>query len=289
MEKKIEDLTPEQEKRMDQLAEAAINEVHSGKTDYDGDAILDVVEFMYGDEKGEKKEIPITICSSPEDMYLAAAEFGYKKDKGETFDYLGMGYDRGWTAFYEFMEEIGVDFSDIPEWKIWKKINESGIWATLLFENMAFVCIRPSSVKVNADGNLHCSDGMAIQWIDGTGYFYLNGVEMEEKHVMCTPESLDVKEIVNEKNVEVRRELIRKIGMERFIQKAGAKVLDKQGDYELLSVRLSDEVPDARYLKMLNPSIGVWHVEGVEGNTVEEAINWRAGDIAKKWAPSVLT
>lgn len=291
MTKKIEDLTPEQEKRMDELVEQVIAQVHSGNQDYDGNAILDVVDFMYGAPE-EKKEIPITICSSPEDMFLAAAEFGYKKEKGDTFDYLGVGYDSGWTAWAQFMEEIGVDFSDIPEWKIWKRINESGIYATLLFDNMAFVCIRPSSVKVNSNGDLHCVDGMAIQWVDGTGYYYLNGVAMGEEHVMTPAEKLDFKEIMDEKNVEVRRELIRKIGMERFIIKSGAKVLDKKGDYELLSVRLSDEVPDARYLKMLNPSIGVWHVEGCEGNTVQEAINFRAGSLISKgenWEPLVLT
>jgi hypothetical protein len=87
--------------------------------------------------------------------------------------------------------------------------------------------------------------------------------------------------------VEVRRELIRKLGVEIYIQRMGAKSIHKQGDYELLDVHLSDEVPHARYLKMMNPSINTWHVEGVEGNTVEEAINWRAGD--KKWNPIALT
>ena len=120
---------------------------------------------------------------------------------------------------------------------------------------------------------------MAIDFVDGTGYYFLNGVPMEEKHIITPAEKLNVLEIINEKNIEVRRELIRKIGIERFILKTGATVLDKNGDYELLSIKLSDEVPDARYLKMKNPSIATWHVEGVEGNTVEEAINWRSGDI----------
>ena len=108
---------------------------------------------------------------------------------------------------------------------------------------------------------------------------------------MNPAEKIDVEEIFKEENTEVRRELIRKVGIERFIQKAGAKVLDKKGDYGVLSIRLSDEVPDARYLKMLNPSIGVWHVEGVEAecNTVEKAINWRAGNIKDKWEPAILT
>lgn len=282
----IENLTEEQEKKIDEYVNQAIKIVHSGSTDYNIEIITRLIDFMY-----EKNDIPIVICASIEDMYVAAEEYGYKKKKGETYDYLGLGYDLGWTYFYKFMEDIGVDFSDIPEWGIWKEIDKSGIYATLLFENVAFVCIRPSVIKTNKDGNLHCENGMAIQWVDGTGFYYLNGVDMDEKQVMTPSEKIEIKSVLEEKNVEVRRELIRKIGIERFILKAGAKVLDKKGDYELLSIKFSDGIPDARYLKMKNPSIGTWHVEGVEGicNTVQDALNWRAGNIKEKWSPVNLT
>jgi len=284
---KIEKLTKEQDDEMEKFADQEISRVNSGDTGYDVPIIVEIIDFLYETGKS-KKEIPIIICRSPEDMFVAAAEYGYKKSESETIDTMGLAYDSGWVSYCEYMEKIGVDFSDIPEWATWKKIKQSGIWATLLFENMAFVCIRPSFVKTKSNGDLHCESGMAIQWIDGTGYYFLNGVPMEEHHVMTPAEKLDVNQILAVQNVEVRRELIRKIGLERFILKTGAKVLDKKGNYELLSVKLSDEVPDARYLKMKNPSINTWHVEGVEGNTVQEAINFRRGSV-KDWAPSVLT
>jgi hypothetical protein len=45
------------------------------------------------------------------------------------------------------------------------------------------------------------------------------------------------------------------------------------------------------YLKMLNPSIGVFHIEGVPADitTVRQAINWRAGDEREEWQPEILT
>ena len=114
---------------------------------------------------------------------------------------------------------------------------------------------------------------------------------MDKWMVTERAEEMDAKNVIAVKNVEQRRELIRKIGAERFIQAAGAKVINKRGDYELLSVDLSDEKKDCRYLKMLNPSIGTWHVEGVANvcQTVEQAINWRAGNMAEKWEPAILT
>ena len=67
----------------------------------------------------------------------------------------------------------------------------------------------------------------------------------------------------------------------------GAKVADRQGDYELLLLDLGDK-RNRPYLKMLNPSIGTWHVEGVHPDcaTVEQALNWRNQTDVK---PEVLT
>ena len=94
--------------------------------------------------------------------------------------------------------------------------------------------------------------------------------------------------------LKVRRELIRKIGIDIFIQKMGAKSIHKQDNYELLSIDLDNQITNCRYLKMKNPSIQTWHVEGVHRkcNTVQEALNWRAETILKDnehWKPKLLT
>jgi hypothetical protein len=193
----------------------------------------------------------------------------------------------GWIAFYEFFRKIGVKVT--KDFERYADYTRSGAFMTIFLRGFAIVCPRPSLVHRNANNQLHKDMAPAIEWANGEGYYFLNGVRMKKEQVMTPAEKLDVGSIVNEQNVEVRRELIRKIGIERFVLKSGAKVLDKQGDYELLSVRLSDDVPDARYLKMKNPSIATWHVEGVEGNTVQEAINWRAGNVKENWEPCVLT
>ena len=78
-------------------------------------------------------------------------------------------------------------------------------------------------------------------------------------------------------NAEVRREFVRKVGIERIATACGSICLDKQGDYELLSINLGGSTGECSYLKMLNPSIGVWHLEAVppEVDTVAKALAWR--------------
>jgi len=99
------------------------------------------------------------------------------------------------------------------------------------------------------------------------------------REIAETPaKELDPKLILKEKNAEVRREIVRKVGVERVCEKLGAKCIDRQDTYELLMLDLGDG-RSRPYLKMRNPSIGIYHIEGVhpDCNTVEKALNFRNG------------
>lgn len=270
--KKIEALTEEQDHKMGILAAEYEALALSGDDSYSIEEIRKGINFIY--QIAELKEPEIVICSSPYDMARQA-----KLKKGETIDYMGQGYDVGWTAWADFMEQIGVSYD--KEWGFaeWKEfICKSGVFATILCENVAFVCVRPCEVYRTEAGDLHNENGMAIAWSDGEGDFFLNGVSVSEELVMTAAEKIDPSILLKETNAEVRREIIRKVGIERVISKLGAEVIDKRGDYELLLLDLRDG-RKREFLKMKNPSIDVWHVEGVLPGikTVVEALAWRNG------------
>jgi hypothetical protein len=91
---------------------------------------------------------------------------------------------------------------------------------------------------------------------------------------------LDVREwVVGQSNAEIRREAVRKIGIERVCQQLGAVVIDRGLDHagapcELLSLDLGDG-RRRPYLKMRNPSVpGVYHIEGrpLGTKTIAEAL-----------------
>jgi hypothetical protein len=95
-------------------------------------------------------------------------------------------------------------------------------------------------------------------------------------------------------NVDVRREFVRKIGVERMVHKLGAKTLDTSGEYVLLQVDLKTGTRPRIYLKMHNPSIDAWHVEPVHPTcrTVQQAINYRRfGTVQPEsdWKPEMLS
>jgi len=103
-------------------------------------------------------------------------------------------------------------------------------------------------------------------------------------------------EFFTSKNVEIRREVVRKFGVEAIFKKFGGKVLDEETitidgqtlDYSLWLINLNGTTGKVPVLKMLNPSIGVWHMEFVEKNckTVQQAIKFRNKSDLK---PSKLT
>ena len=89
--------------------------------------------------------------------------------------------------------------------------------------------------------------------------------------------------VAKEKNVEVRRELVRKIGVERIYLKLGGKVIDTKDKYELVTLNLGDD-RNRPFLKFENASVpGVIHIEGVPPNTktVSEALAFRNGSDQK--------
>lgn len=301
---KIESLTKEQEKQVEQYYHKYVDKFYAGQDEFDKEAVERSIKFLYKlSDLDELKEI--IYCDGPTEM---RQEAGLKD--GESFDYNGFGYDAGWTAFYDCMEEVvGVKYDDDMYFGEWKEFIHSGVFATVLYENIAYVCRNPRIVNVNENGDLHCENGVAIEWRDGTREFALNGVFVTEYIVMTPANEIDCDLILKEKNAEVRKEIINKVGIKNVIKSLGAKSIEKRTDqiprkikylmglvekeiivdveYELLNFdRLDGRYRP--YLKMTNPSTGSYHVEGVHPDckTINEALAWRNG--MKEYTPPIV-
>ena len=193
-----------------------------------------------------------------------------------------------WISFYAFASEIGCRYRDLDSsrLRLWDgAVRHCGWWWP--YEHIIVAADRPTETRWNSEYLLHNSAGPAVLFADGYALYALNGVRVPEWLATTPAEQLDPRKIVKLRNVEQRREGVRKVGVERLVQQMGAKVLDRQGDYELITLNLGDE-RIRPYLKMRNPSLGVYHVEGIHPNckTVKEALAWRNGS---EVTPDVLT
>jgi hypothetical protein len=151
-------------------------------------------------------------------------------------------------------------------------------------------------------------DGLAISgWVDvgGTGITGLppslagtslrwRGVRVNER-IAFHPEQLTPKEALAEKNAEVRRVMIERIGYLRFAKEARAKILDEDvdpgGPRQLLSIKLEEDEPLVG-LSCRCPSTGRQYFLRVPPTmqTCHQAAAWMAGyDDPELYSPTIET
>lgn len=193
----------------------------------------------------------------------------------------------GWTAWKNFyVEQIGIKI-DVDCSMIDDQIYYGPVWP---LENFCVISDRMAACSVNANG-LHCDGGPAVEYKDGFKIWALNGVRVPQWLAETPFHKLEPKKFAELSNVEIRREFVRKVGVEQLMVKLGSTLLDKWDDYELHSVNLGGTTGAWPYLKMKNPSIGVWHLECVprECTTVKAALAARNGDTHEYVIPEILT
>ena len=194
-------------------------------------------------------------------------------------------WDIGWTGFYDYV--LNVLFPERKnEFKLFESYADSltKIHIFLPFENVVFFSDRPTDINLNEEGKLHADLKPALKYADGYSIYSLNGVRVPEYLVMTKGEDLNVLTVMGERNVDVRREGLRKIPLEKIINDTGAKVIDTWNDdrpwcdYTLYEMDFRDGKKRI-VLRMKNPSEGTWHFERVEDDvkTVKQALAWRNG------------
>jgi hypothetical protein len=244
----------------------------------DRDQLKTDIELLYKTFKISNTTPEIVVKDSP----LACWEYICEKI-GEKISYtnpfLCGCFDASIFSFYDYsMDELNVNIEEqlLNKYHVWKKILNYGY--IFPFDDVCIVSEKPTVIRTNSEGIVHADGAKAIEFADGFGVYILNGVRMNEEYVMTPWDKLDPKTVQTESNAEVRRELVRKIGIERVCDALHADVLDTDGDYELLALDIGDNVKRP-YLKMKNPSIGVYHIEGVAPSckTVEDALFFRNG------------
>jgi len=180
------------------------------------------------------------------------------------------GYWYGSPAYFAFITDVcglKLDPGIIKQATAYRKICESVnyIWPNTYF---VMVCARPSKIQLQA-GRLHCETGRAIEYPDGWGLYSLNGVTVPEWLVITPSEKLDVSKALTEKNADIQREIIRKIGPDRLLVETNAKTLDDFTEpntgytYSLKTMQIGDNI-DRRYLYFEHASMpGVFYAKPV--------------------------
>ena len=150
-----------------------------------------------------------------------------------------------------------------------------------LDEDHVLLSERPTKLGRDNDGRVHCEDGPAVVYPDGLSMWLWHGVTVPQV-VIEAPEALDVRQALDETNVEVRRVMLTRIGAERLSKELTVVELDQDIDGTGMPRRLFslDEIDDRKFVAYHCPSTGrEYPAQPVpsEVNTCGEAVAWRFG------------
>lgn len=93
-------------------------------------------------------------------------------------------------------------------------------------EGVCIACERPTTFKLDDRQRLHAPDSAAVTWPDGWDIHAWHGVIVPH-NIILSPGQITVKAIEVEDNTEVRRVMIERFGLDRYIKASKAQLLQQ--------------------------------------------------------------
>ena len=197
----------------------------------------------------------------------------------------------GWVAFLSFFRHVVKFQIDYSRWQHYETAAELG-GPRVMHPEFCLISERPVRLLVDAQSRPHCGDGPFCAWRDGTALYAWHGTRVP-KRVIVAPETLTAADILGERNAEVRRVMIERVGHEKFLQLTGAHPIQADatgtlyrielpGDEPIVLVGVVNSTPEPdgsykRYVLRVPPQM----------TRAREAVAWTFGMSEQDYAPRV--
>ena len=176
--------------------------------------------------------------------------------RGSVWDSVGdSGYgqhDANWIGFYDyFRNELGLTEQTSKLLGL-QKITENAGWF-LPHKGICWVSERTCVVVQDNNKRMHCENGPAIKYPDGWALHYWHGVKIPG-WIVETPEQITVNKIESESNAEIRRVMMTKYGIAKYLEESGAKEINRDRDTkgERILYRKEDKMGAVQIIKLEN-------------------------------------
>jgi len=291
MTKKIDKLTPEQEK--DLIRFRSTWREHGLCTDpADFDSAAEVITGFY--KTLGKKKPTFHFLRSPNECAVKIKEmFGTDINKYLSSSFFGQ-QEAYWIAYYLFAEQIGVKYS--PEnsalLKQWATLAKSVNWWSP-YEDVCFISDRPKAIKFDTENRLHNETGLAVEYRDGWGICEWHGVRVPREWIL-DKKSLTAKTALTWSNIEQRRVACEILGWINVLKELKSKVIDKDEDPEIGEL-LEVEIPEIGRERILKVQCGTGRTFALpvppNMKTALEANAWTFGfdDVRQFMKPEIRT
>jgi hypothetical protein len=198
-------------------------------------------------------------------------------------------HDAGWLSFYDFfLTVVGLEVCE-PLRPTIDLAQVCGRWSP--YEEACILQHRHNILRLDDLNRLHCVDGPACAYPDGTAVYAIHGVAIPEKWVTGSPPTPH--QALTWENIEQRRAACELLGWESIVAQLRPKIIDTDEDPqigELLRVRLPDADGPHQFLRV-RCGTGRWFCIPVpaECRTAREANAATYGISADELHPEIRT
>lgn len=192
----------------------------------------------------------------------------------------------GWLAEFDLLRRLGLSDDElvVPLTRLAQQVET---WWP--YEDWCILTERPKAIHVDERGRLHCGTGPAVDY----GLFGLwawHGVLVSQRVIKG---AFTAQDVLSEPNIEVRRVMMERMGLERFMCESKAITLHRDIDgagqpRQLLRIGLTGDEPLV-VVQVTDPSTGRQYHLRVPPNTqwCDEAVAWSFGVRTEEYAPMV--
>jgi len=136
----------------------------------------------------------------------------------------------GGIAFFAAMRDV-LKLTEVDCWdnyQHWEDAGKNGGFR-VMHEKFCIVVDFPECIKIDDQNRPHSLDSPSHKWRGGFEVYYIHGVKVDKRIVM-SPETITVREIEAQENTEVRRVMMERYGLGKYLLDSGAKEVARDVD-----------------------------------------------------------
>lgn len=220
------------------LLQAAFDKKSKVKS-YDMSGILDLIKDLPTEEAPSEKDFVV----APYDLKKIVELSGLKTTALEAIRNAHRMWNGGnqsiaaeaYAEFYRDKVKVHERFlspSGKPiDFNLWQPYETLALNSGPRYMHTDFVVFCDFFTELHLDerDRPHAENGPYIKWRDGVASYFVHGVRLPA-HIITHPENLTADMVNNESNAEIRRIMIDKLGMEKFVRDGGFKTMDEDTD-----------------------------------------------------------
>jgi hypothetical protein len=178
-----------------------------------------------------------------------------------------------WMLFYDFLSKTGILKASL--FQQYKYFLKSCPFVLYMYQEFIFAVQPPVHLALNAQGRLHSTEGPAVKFRDGSGYYSINGRSVPE-WIFEEKDRITREKFLNEKNAETRAAIYEVLGHKKIMEMLGAEtvhtseITHANGDVETVELlKTRDRFPEIEnqpfaWVKLTCPSTGTNYLLGVD-------------------------